>query len=120
MSKESSPESNIEFEEKVKVWYQAVLKDLNRGGFQLTPTDATYLRQTIREIFKKNDMLSKKGIDMNRTFTYPEIFQSFFWHYYGINLNEYFKNYKWTEQDEKATKDLYRYVQKLRKDRELI
>ncbi|MFH1200843.1 MAG: hypothetical protein V1484_00735 [bacterium] len=60
---------------------------------------------------------------MDNTFAFREIFDRFFWHFYRINLPEYYKNkdIKTQEDMEKAEKDLYRCVQeKLHKDRELI
>jgi hypothetical protein len=84
----------------------------------VTPAEAVFLRQTIRDVLKGNNKVKSESMD--RIFTYPEIFERFFFHYYGINLSEYYKNIK--EKDfEKSRNDLYKYVQeKLRKDRELI
>lgn len=61
---------------------------------------------------------------MDKFVEYAEIFQRFFWHYYGIDLNEYYLNQKEIDDYEgfkKQEKDLFAYVQeKLRKERELI
>ena len=57
---------------------------------------------------------------MELLFTYPEIFERFFWHYYGVNICEYLNGIK-KEYQKQAKKDLYKFLQeKLRKDRELI
>ena len=95
------------------------------GGFEVTPAEATFLKQTIRDIFNENDKIEeeakKSGKEtMDLIFTYPEIFERFFWHYYGINLHEYLRHMPQNDQ-KKARLDLYKYVQeKLRKDMELI
>jgi hypothetical protein len=123
MPKELGPKSNIEFEENVKKWYQEVLSDLKRGGFEVTPAEAVFLRQTIRDVFEENDKITNKE-SMDRLFSYPEIMSRFFWQYYGINLREYFNEAdgaKEGKESKKQEEDLFKYVQeKLRKDRELI
>ena len=128
MFRESGPQSNIKFEEKVKKWYQEVLTELEDDNFKVTPAESVFLRQTIRDVFNENDKImedceksGKKTWDAMAT--YPEIFDRFFWHFYGINLPEYYKSVgiETPEDIKKATKDLYKYVQeKLRKDGELV
>lgn len=125
MFKEIGPQDNVEFEEEVKKWYQEILADLKSGGFEITPTEAVFLRKTIRDVFNQNERIikdskksGKKSMDV--MFAYPEIFSRFFSQLYGIDLHAYYKNIK-PEDSKKATRDLYEYVQeKLRKDKELI
>jgi hypothetical protein len=123
--KEACPEGAAKYEEKVKQWYQEILKDLCRNGFEPTPAEAVFLRQTIRECFDENDRTEQWEKEtgkesMDYLWTYPEIFERFFLHYYGVNVSEYLRGIN-PEYQQQAKKDLYRYVQeKLRKDRELI
>jgi hypothetical protein len=81
------------------------------------------LRQTIRDVFNENDFLIKSSQksgkeSMDLMWTYPEIFKRFFWHFYGININEYFRNTE-EEYQKDAERDLFRYVQKLKENSEL-
>ena len=123
--KETGPEGAIKYEEKVKKYYQEVLEDLRKNGFEPTPAEAIFLKQTIRECFDENDKIaiSKDQTgksNMDSLWTYPEIFERFFWHFYGINVSEYIRGIKPECQDQ-AQNDMYKYVQeKLRKNRELI
>lgn len=123
--REAGPEGAAKYEEKVKKWYQEILADLRRNGFEPSPAEAVFLRQTIRECFDENDRIEQIDKEtgkesMDYLFTYPEIFERFFLHYYGVNVSEYLRGIK-PEYQKQAKRDLYKYLQeKLRKDREII
>jgi len=123
--KEPGPEGVKKYEEKVKEWHKEIIANLKRDGFEPTPAEAIFLRQTIRECFNEDDKTTLStektgGSSMDCLFTYPEIFERFFWHFYGINISEYLRGIKPEYQDQ-ARKDMYRYIQKkLRTDRELV
>jgi hypothetical protein len=101
-------------EDEIKGWYQEVLADFRRIGFEPTPAEAAYLRQLIVECLDENEKCITDGID-----TYQEIFERFFWNYYGINLSELPKpdNSKDPEDNRRI---FIKFLEKLRKDRELI
>ncbi len=99
--------------------YQDVLALLKHFGFEMTMAESTVLRE---EAKKMSEYLKEK--ETKEEWVYfnveKEIMTRFFWHYYGINLEEYSNLIK-TEYKKDALKDLLKYVQeKIRKDTELI
>ena len=120
--RESGPEGEIDYEHDVKEWYQDMLASFVRHGFELTPAEAVYLRQLIKECIEQNrkeDPLdNKSGFD--NVDILLEVVERFFWNYYGINFEESFINVK-SKDKKQVEEDLFRYIQeKLRKDREMI
>jgi hypothetical protein len=111
MPTESISQNNIKLEEKINKWSQDFVSYLVNDGFEVTPADASFLRQIL--------IPSLLAQNPNRGFlaTLPEIFEKFFLLLYGINTFEYFQNSQSTEEDEKRKKGLYEYVQtKIRRE----
>ena len=129
MSIEAGPQNNnLEFEERVKELYLETLSDLKDWNFEVTPAEAVFLRQTVRDVLKGNDQIlngdikSGKGI-LSLTGGSFEVIRRFFWHFYGINLDDHESSDKSLSIEDriKQREDLYKYIQeKLRKDTELI
>ena len=107
--------------------YKEVFDYLKTDGFELTVSEAAYLRQVINECFEENNKAEKfeKETDkesMDYLFTFPEILERFFGGYYGIKFHEFIRDAekKGTTRRE-LRKKLFVYIQtKLRKDKEMI
>ena len=114
---------NEDQHEKVLSWYRAILRDLRGIGFEPSPAESVFLRQSIQKCFDKNEALEQieeNKESMDYLFTFPEIIERFFFHYYGVNYYEYFRsiNIKYRKE---AMRGLCEYIQeKLRKEMELM
>jgi len=123
--KETLSLGNDENEQKFNGRYQNILYHLREYGFEPTPAEASCLRQLARECIdediKDDKFIEESGREnMDGILVSTEIIKRFFWHYYGVNLNEYFMGAK-KEDLAKTRRDLYKYVQeKLRPEKELI
>lgn len=130
--REAGPQSNTKFEEKFQEFYKDVLSYFRGGGYEISPAEAVFLKQTVRDCLSEQNKIDEsfkktKKEHMDNLWTIPEVIIRFYWHYYGINLVEYFKNTEFiedsnesAEQLKKQQKDLFEYIKKLREDRELM
>lgn len=112
-------------EKKIKKWYREIVETLRRDGFEPTPSEAVYLRRLIRECFEENQKIDafeeQTGkVSWDHLWTFPEIIERFFFHYFGVNVGQHLRLIK-PEYQKQERRDVYRYCQeKLRKDREMI
>ena len=126
---ETGPQNNnLEFEERAKELYLETLNDLKDWKFEITPAESVFLRQSVRDVLKNNDEIKAGDIKSGKgmfslTEGSFEVIRQFFWHYYGINIDDYESSDKSLSIEDriKQREDLYRYIQeKIRKDTELI
>jgi hypothetical protein len=122
--REPGPDNISKFEEKVQDWYKGLLVNLKELGLDLNPVESVFLKQTIRDVFNENDEIVKAQSNSDKStldamWTYQEIFDRFFLHFYGVNRINYLNGVE-PEKLDKASHDFYEYIKMVREKRELI
>ena len=123
---ERGPQINTDFEKKVGTFYLEIINNFKNYGFDVTPSEAVFLKQITRDVLRGNDeameVFKKTGNSLDFMFTYKEIIERFFVQYYGVSYVSYIDSVESlnVEEKKKARRDFFEHIKNLRKDRELI
>ncbi len=124
---ESGLKDNLEFEQKVQRFYQEILTDFRRREYEISSSEAVFLKQIVRDVIKENNKIKENSKKTNKETMdlmpiHPEVKERFFLYYYGISYHSYLgtiDSLPDVQNDEREAK-FFKDILELRKDRELM